>query len=87
MKQLNVKKQVGATLLMAIIFLLLITIVGVSSVSSTLIKTQVAGNSIFSMLVYQGAESTLAKSVSNKEKATLNLTAQTELHQILFFRR
>jgi len=58
------KKQEGAVLFVAIALLLVITIVGVSTVSITGIKTQVAGNSMFTMLTYQGAESALAKSLT-----------------------
>jgi len=58
------KKQEGAVLFVAIALLLVITIVGVSTVSITGIKTQVAGNSMFTMLTYQGAESALAKSLA-----------------------
>lgn len=61
-KQVKHKKQQGAVLFIAMIMLLVITIVGVTAVNSAGIKTQVAGNSMFSMLVYQGAESALAKS-------------------------
>lgn len=60
------KKQSGVVLLVAIILLLVITIIGITAVNSSSIKTQVAGNSIFSMLVYQGAESALAKSTNFK---------------------
>lgn len=65
------KKQQGAVLLIAIILLLVITIVGVSSVSISGIKVQVAGNSMFTMLTYQGAESALAKSVSGSAQENL----------------
>jgi len=58
------KKQQGAVLFVAIALLLIITIVGVSTVSITGIKTQVAGNSMFTMLTYQGAESALLKSLT-----------------------
>lgn len=58
------KQQRGAVLLIGIILLLVITIIGVSAVSMSSIKTQVAGNSMFTMLTYQGAESALVKSLS-----------------------
>jgi len=57
------KQQQGAVLFIAIALLLVITIVGISTVSISGIKTQVAGNSMFTMLTYQGAESALAKSL------------------------
>lgn len=66
----NYKKQKGAVLLIGIILLLVITIIGVSTVSMSSIKAQVAGNSMFTMLTYQGAESALVKSLSsNSEKS------------------
>ena len=65
------KKQQGAVLLMAMIFLIVITIIGVSAVNSASIKTQVAGNNTSSMLVYNGAESALAKSVNHDDLKNL----------------
>ena len=67
------KKQQGAVLLMAMIFLIVITIIGVSAVNSSSIQTQTAGNNISSMLVYNGAESALAKSANHVDQK--NLTA------------
>jgi hypothetical protein len=64
---INVKKQQGAVLLVAMILLIVITIIGVNAVSSSSIKTQTVGNNISSMLVYTGAESALAKSASNAD--------------------
>lgn len=63
---MDYKKQKGVVLLVAVVLLLVITIIGVTAVSSSSVKTQIAGNSMFSMLVYQGAESTLSKSVNFK---------------------
>jgi len=71
------KKQEGAVLFIAIALLLVITIVGISTVNVSGMKTQVAGNSMFTMLTYQGAESALAKSLlggvekSMREASTL----------------
>lgn len=72
----NKRKQKGVVLLVAIVLLLVITIIGVTAVNSSGIKVQVAGNSMFSMLVYQGAESTLAKSVTGKAQANIERAAQ-----------
>jgi hypothetical protein len=52
-------------LVMALIMLLLITILGVSSVRMSSNDTQISGNSIYSVLVFQGAESALSRSTSN----------------------
>ena len=65
------KKQEGMVLIVALIMLLLITFLGVSAVNRSGISTQVSGNSMYSMLVYQGAESTLARSVSNEDLSNL----------------
>ncbi|RVU83874.1 hypothetical protein EOL70_13690 [Leucothrix sargassi] len=58
------KKQQGVVLLWALGILLVLTIVSVSSVKVSNLNTLVAGNSLSSMLVFQGAESTLSR-VSN----------------------
>lgn len=69
---INMKqKQKGAVLLTAMVFLIVITIIGVSAVNSSSIKTQVAGNNMSSMLVYNGAESALAKSASHADVKNL----------------
>jgi len=65
------KKQKGAVLLMAMIFLIVITIIGVSAVNSSSIKTQVAGNNMSSMLVYNGSESALAKTANHVDQKNL----------------
>lgn len=57
----NIHKQKGIALVMSLIMLLLITIIGVASVRNTNIDTQVSGNSMFSLMVFQGAESALGK--------------------------
>ena len=55
-------KQQGIALLMSLIMLLLITVIGVSAVRMSLDDTNIAGNSIYSSLVFQGAESSLNRS-------------------------
>lgn len=73
LKKMNIKKQQGVVLIVSLIMLLVITGLGVSAVNITRNKTQVAGNSMYSMLVYHGAESTLARSVSiGSEKHLIN---------------
>lgn len=72
----TLKKQQGAVLFFAIGLLLIITIIGVSTVSISGIKTQVAGNSMFTMLTYQGAESALAKSLSGGAKLSMIKAAE-----------
>ncbi len=69
------KKQQGAVLLIGIILLLVITIIGVSAVSVSNIKTQVSGNGMFMMLTYQGAESALVKSLSGGSEINLKNAA------------
>lgn len=67
MKMMNkngLQKQKGIALVMALIMLLLITIIGVASVRMTNVDTQVSGNSMFSFMVFQGAESALGKVAS-----------------------
>jgi len=55
------KKQQGAVLIWSVVILMILTMVGISAVKMSGISTQITGNSIFSMLVFQGAESSLGK--------------------------
>lgn len=66
-------KQQGVVLVMALIMLLLVTLIGVASVRATVANTQTSGNSMFSLMVFQGAESTLAKISSIDDGAMYNL--------------
>ena len=54
-------KQQGAALIWSVVILMILTMVGISAVKMSGISTQLTGNSIFSMLVFQGAESSLGK--------------------------
>lgn len=58
-------QQKGIALVMALIMLLVITILGVSAVRMAGLDTQVAGNSIYSSMVFQGAESALSRASSD----------------------
>ena len=57
LKNNNIPKnrQQGVALVMALIMLLVITILGVSAVRMSSLDTQVAGNSMYSSLVFQGS--------------------------------
>jgi Tfp pilus assembly protein PilX len=61
MKYVSRRKQKGVVLLWALGILLVLTIISVSSVKVSNVNTMVSGNSLASMMVYQGAESTLSK--------------------------
>ncbi|MEH6455500.1 MAG: PilX N-terminal domain-containing pilus assembly protein [Cocleimonas sp.] len=63
----SMQKQQGIALLMSLIMLLLITVIGVASVRMSSLDTQVSGNSMFSLMVFQGAESALGKVASNDD--------------------
>ena len=63
-RQHPLARQQGVVLIIALVFLLLISILGISAMKLTNNNTKIAGNSMYGMLVYQGAESTLAHSVS-----------------------
>ena len=67
MKTLNSKsKQTGVALVMALVMLLLVTMLGVSAVKSSVFDTQIAGNSIYTSLAYQAAESAIGKSITQE---------------------
>lgn len=55
------KKQAGAILIWSIFIVLILSIVGIGAVKMSGIGTQITGNSLFSTLVFQGAESALGK--------------------------
>lgn len=74
-KQSIKKRQHGMALVMALIMLLVITILGVSAARMSNFDTQVAGNSIYSIMVFQGAESALGRSVSSKDWSNLPAAA------------
>ena len=61
-KQLN--KQQGMTLIIAMVMLLVITGIGVSAVKNSTTSTMMSSNNTLQMLVFQGAESTIARSAS-----------------------
>lgn len=61
MRHVSLKKQQGVVLLWALGILLVLTIISVSSVRVSNVNTIVSGNSLASMMVFQGAESTLSK--------------------------
>jgi len=71
------KKQQGVVLIVALIMLLVITILGVSAVSRASIGTQVAGNSMYTMMVYQGAESAIARSMTGGAEINVKNAAIT----------
>lgn len=60
------KKQQGVVLIWAVIFLIVVTILGLGAIKMSGIDTQIAGNSTQTMLAYQNAESGLAKSAKYK---------------------
>jgi len=74
--QITKKKQQGMVLIVALIMLLLVTILGVAAVNRSGISSQIAGNSMFSMLVYQGAESAIAKSAAGGAEMIIDEAAK-----------
>ena len=55
------KTQQGVVLIWAVVFLLVITILGLGAIRMSGIDTQIAGNSMMNMLVFQSAESTMGR--------------------------
>ncbi len=68
-------QQQGMALVMALVLLLVITILGVSAARMSNVDTQLAGNSMYSVLVFQGAESALGRSASSKDWSIIELAA------------
>ncbi len=73
----NPKKQEGMVLIVALIMLLMITVLGVAAVNRSNVGTQVAGNSMSSMLVYQGAETGVAKTFTGGKEQNIDLATLT----------
>ncbi len=69
------KQQQGMALVISMILLLIITLLGVSAARMSSNDIQVAGNTIFSGLVYQGAESALGKVASDQDLFNVRLAA------------
>ena len=65
MKHSSIKKQQGVVLIWALAILLVLTILGVSTVQKANTDTKIAGNSMASMMVFQGAESALGRISNN----------------------
>ena len=68
-------QQQGIALVMSLIMLLLVTVLGVSAARMSNDDTKLAGNSIYSILVFQGAESALGRSASFKDWSMIQLAA------------
>lgn len=75
------KKQEGMVLIVALIMLLLISVLGISAVNRSNIGTQVAGNSMSSMLVYQGVETGIARTWTGGKE--INIKNSAEKHPLL----
>ncbi len=76
MKHISMKKQQGVVLIWALAILLILTILGISSVKKANMGTKIAGNSMASMIVFQGAESALGRVSNNnyiKQAAQLSV--------------
>ena len=74
-------KQSGVALVMALIMLLLVTMLGVTAVKNSVFDTQIAGNSIYTSLAFQAAESAIGKSITQEnviEPAT-NRTQEVQI--------
>ncbi len=59
MKPLYIQKQSGVALFVSLIMLLLLTIIGITSMKSTILEEKMAGNMINRGLAFQAAESAL----------------------------
>ncbi|PID46703.1 MAG: hypothetical protein CSB47_02685 [Proteobacteria bacterium] len=64
MNRFLLRKQQGVVLIWALGILLILMLLSVSSLKLAKSNTQIAGNSMASMLVFQGVESTLSKTAN-----------------------
>ena len=65
MKNTFPQKQRGSVLLWGLVILLTMTVIGVAATRMAALDTRIAGNEMYYMLTFQGAESSLRRSVNN----------------------
>ena len=82
MRQTTIKQQQGVVLIWALAILLVLTILGVSSVQKAHLGTKIAGNSMASMMVFQGAESALGKISNNNYINQASLLPSTQKYKV-----
>lgn len=58
-------KQSGSVLLWGLVILLTLTVIGVAATRMSALDTRIVGNELYYMLTFQGAESSLRRSVNN----------------------
>ncbi|OZG71476.1 hypothetical protein BTA51_21310 [Hahella sp. CCB-MM4] len=75
---LPLKKQTGAALFLSLIFLLILTILGISSMSDSVMQTKMAGAVQDSNIALQGAESALKDAESFIEDNVASLSLFTD---------
>lgn len=73
-----IKKQKGATLIIALIMLLLLTIIGMASISDTNLQEKMAGNLRDKNIAFQAAESALRKGEDSFKDKFVTLTSITD---------
>lgn len=57
----SVRRQQGAVLLWGLVILITLTVVGITAARIGITDTRIAGNQMFGMMTYQGAESALER--------------------------
>lgn len=65
MQMQHFHKQQGSVLLWGLVILLTLTVIGVAATRMASLDTRIAGNELYYMLSFQGAESSLRRSVNN----------------------
>ena len=80
------QKQRGSVLLWGLVILLTMTVIGVAASRMAALDTRIAGNEMFYMLTYQGAESSLRRSANNLQviQTATQGTYSTELNAKVF---
>ncbi len=74
----NYKKQTGAVLLWSLVILVVLLVLGVTSIRMSGLDTRIAGNEMHSMLTYQAAESAIARIVSASTARLFHLDATSK---------
>lgn len=79
--QNSLKKQQGATLLVAMVILILVSLIGVTALKNASIEEQMSANLYMKTLTFQASESAVESTIDDKSLQRRTLTSLTPQNQ------
>ena len=67
MQQRSIKNQQGATLLVAMVILILVSLIGVTALKNASVEEQMAANLYMKNLTFQASESAVESTINDKD--------------------